>query len=88
MQARAEQARRAAAEDTSSTTAKDRRGWLEDARHLYVQALPGLSATDATKARKYKEGLAGALIALSKYESEGASAASPFAGGAKLCSGR
>lgn len=76
VQARAEQARRAAAEDTSSTTAKDRRGWLEDARHLYVQALPGLSATDATKARECKEGLAGALIALSEYEREGVSAAS------------
>lgn len=76
VQARAEQARRAAAEASSSTTAKDRRGWLEDARRRYVQVLPGLSATDATKARECKEGLAGALIALSEYEPEGASAAS------------
>ena len=41
--ARAEQALCAAAEASSSTTAKDRRGWLEDARRRYVQVLPGLS---------------------------------------------
>jgi hypothetical protein len=76
MQAKAEQARRAADEGHDSTSPKDRKAWLDEARKLYVQALPGLSATDATKARECKEGLAGALIGLSEYEREGVSAAS------------
>jgi hypothetical protein len=76
VQAKAEQARRAAGEGNASTSPKDRKAWLEEARQLYVRALPGLSATDATKARECKEGLAGALIGLSEYEREGVSAAS------------
>jgi hypothetical protein len=35
-----------------------------------------LSATDAIKARECKEGLAGALIGMSEYEGDGATAAS------------
>jgi hypothetical protein len=76
VQRSAEQARRVAIDDPAASTPKDRRAWLEEARRLYVEALPGLSATDAIKARECKEGLAGALIGLSEYEREGASAAS------------
>lgn len=74
-QAQAEQARRDD-EDPSGDERKTRKAGLDVARRRYAAALPGLSATDAIKARECKEGLAGALIALAEYEGDGAGAAS------------
>ncbi len=76
VQAQAEQARRNAEGTEYPDAEKARKARLEIARQHYAKALPGLSKTDATKARECKEGLAGALIGLSEYEKGGAGAAS------------
>jgi len=76
VQAQAEAAKRDAQEEAGSSSKKERKARLEDARQRYARALPGLSKTDAIKARECKEGLAGALIGLSEYERGGGGAAS------------
>lgn len=76
IQAQAEEARRESERNPDSSSVDERKKRLTKAKQSYVAALPGLSATDAIKARECKEGLAGALIGMSEYEGDGSTAAS------------